>query len=84
MKDKLEVVRLVSAEEAIRLGDHRAIDDMSVAGEIMVEYRKKPSKSNDSQWDMLSLLAVVWNAGRVQGIREERKKRKELIANNRL
>lgn len=39
--------------------------------------RTQKGRYSDSLWDMMSLLSFVYDTGRVQGMREERAKRKE-------
>lgn len=75
MIDKLEVERLVSPAEAIVLFAERTVEDMEIVKELADAYATKPNKSNNLAWEKMSLLAFIWNAGRVQGIREERKKK---------
>lgn len=44
--------------------------------------RAQRGKHSDSLWDMISLLSFIYDTGRVQGIREERAKRKERYNKN--
>lgn len=67
---------LVTPEEAILLADHRGISDMFICDEILNIYNATIAKESNALWCKMWLLATIWNAGRVQGIREERKKRR--------
>lgn len=70
-------------QEAIQLSNYRSVEDIQIAKDIYEEIQKTGEQqlklSPDQRYNFLCLLAKVWNAGRVTGIREERsKRRKEL------
>ena len=50
---------------------------MYIAKDLHDFYRAQKGRDSDSLWDMMSLLSFVYDTGRVQGMREERAKRKE-------
>ena len=73
--DKLAVNNTVTPEEAIKLWHYRTIADTYIAKAIRDLY-EKTEPHTDPMWRYMKLLSIVWNAGRVQGIREERHKHK--------
>ena len=79
--DKLAFYPMVDAKEALALADQRTIEDFDLIEEIAREYAKqeKCSCGNaeiDYKWYSICLYHTIFNAGRVQGIREERAKRR--------
>lgn len=54
-----------------------AYQEMHIAKDLHDFYRTQKGRYSDSLWDMMSLLSFVYDTGRVQGMREERAKRKE-------
>ncbi len=76
--DKLNI----SPKEAVMLGDFCTVNDTVICNSIFEEFydkhpkMQKPQIINENIYGLAWFLATVWNAGRVQGIREERKKRK--------
>lgn len=72
------VKHLVSPKAAVELSEHRGTDDLYIASEIYDTARDYFSEEyNSYKYIMLSSLAAVWNAGRIQGIKEERLKRRK-------
>lgn len=71
MYDKAAFDNLVNPKEAVRLAEYRTIKDIYIATDIAMEY-KKSGIVPELTW----LFGTIWNAGRIQGIREERSKRK--------
>ena len=71
----------VSKEEAARLNGSLTI---GIINPIMKIYQYAAFLSiidcNDKKWAQMEGLSAVWNAGRIQGIREERAKRKSKFA----
>ena len=71
---------LVTPQEALEMAENfRSVDDITTVMEIVdyfyeTKYFEKRERSSD-RFVQLAFLAAVWNAGRVQGIREERVKR---------
>lgn len=77
MIDKLKVTPLVSPAEAVRLAKLRTIEDIYIALDIAKAVDKSPMViCEPAEWRYLFSIATVWNAGRIQGIREERARRK--------
>ena len=79
--DKLEHENLVPPELAVKLGNFCTVQHIEICEEISEEYcrkypdRLKATTKGDFFFDLACLMSTIWNAGRVQGIREERKKR---------
>lgn len=65
------VTPMITPQEAVKFAGERTIDDMYIAVKIANEFRD----TQPTRWNNMKILAAVWNAGRVQGIREERRKR---------
>ena len=78
--DKLKVVPLVTPEEAIKLMNTRTIADMYITEEIEKSFKNLEREVCDPIWEKFRLFALIWNAGRIQGIREERRKRNRIYA----
>lgn len=72
MIDKLAFESLVTPAEAVKLAMHRTYKDVCIASEVMTEYNRLFG-ADSTAW----LMGVIWNAGRMQGIREERAKRRD-------
>lgn len=70
-------------KEAIELSNYRTVEDIHIAKDIYEEIEKTGEQtlklSPDQRYNLLCLLAKVWNAGRVTGIREERSKRRKTL-----
>lgn len=77
MTGKAPIQQLIAPAEAIELFKYAGIREMYIAKDLHDTYRTQRGRDNDSLWDMLSLLTFVYDTGRVQGMREERAKRKE-------
>lgn len=73
--DKLAVNNTVTPEEALKLWQYRTTADLCIVKEIRDLYEKVETQP-EPMWRYMKLLSIVWNAGRVQGIREERHKHK--------
>lgn len=65
----------VTPEEADRLSHDLTTAPLDALLE-MFNYCSKSWDGNEKQWTFMCTLAAVWNAGRVQGIREERARRR--------
>lgn len=73
-------IPMVTPEEAIKLFKFRSYLDTCTAMEIyraFIEAGEWGRYDRTYQMNLYVLLATAWNAGRVQGIREERAKRKK-------
>lgn len=69
---------LITPEEAIRLSKTRTISDFFIVQDITAKFENgltAEEVEQDQQYYSMLLLVTIWNAGRVQGIREERKKK---------
>lgn len=66
---------LVPPEEAVRLTEHTTTVATRTALDIIHAYPYIPAIDLHHN-PTLCLLACIWNAGRIQGIREERRLRK--------
>lgn len=73
MYDKLAFDPLVSTAEALELVQFRTLKDSYIAQDIYNEYKKTETEEYSLAW----VLGIIWNAGRIHGIREERKKNKQ-------
>ena len=56
---------------------YASIQEMEIAIDLNDFYRTKREKDNDRLWDAMSLLSFIYGTGRIQGMREERARRKE-------
>lgn len=69
---------LITPAEAIRLSQTRTIADFDIVRVLTAEFEKDLTAEDvriNQQYYTFLLLSTIWNAGRVQGIREERKKK---------
>lgn len=76
MVGKTTPPELITAKEAIALFEFATISEMYIVKELADTYRAAKGKDQDSLWDTMSLLSFIYDTGRIQGIREERAKRK--------
>lgn len=80
MTGKAPIQRLIAPAEAMELFRYAGIQEMYIAKDLYDFYRAQKGRHSDSLWDnMMRLLSFVYDTGRVQGIREERAKRKKHI-----
>lgn len=77
MTGKAPIQQLIAPAEAIELFKYAGIREMYIVKDLHDVYRAQKGRDSDSLWDMMSLLSFVYDTGRVQGMREERAKRKE-------
>lgn len=72
---------LITPEEACKLSLYTSSRDMFFCIDIAKYYYKNPISdlvlSGDGVWSTISLLTIAFVAGRIQGIREERKKKRK-------
>ncbi|MBV1759258.1 MAG: hypothetical protein KMY55_15720 [Dethiosulfatibacter sp.] len=82
MRKRVNDWDLVTPAEAIELSEQRPIGDTFKAEEIAKKVMNDAVNNGerDFRWVQLKLLATVWNAGRVAGIRSERMKRRRGIS----
>ena len=76
----------ITPEEAMKLFDFASVEEIYTAKALYDTYRENKEVSDPviwdllELWDLMSLLAFVYDTGRVQGIRQERAKRTDKIA----
>lgn len=72
MVDKLAFESLVTPAEAVELAMFRTYKDVRIASEVATEHNRLLDVDSTA-W----VMGAIWNAGRIQGIREERAKRRD-------
>jgi len=77
MTGKAPIQQLVAPDEAMELFKYAGIREMYIAKDLYDFYRAQKGRDSDSLWDTMSLLSFIYDTGRIQGMREERAKRKE-------
>lgn len=77
MTGKAPIQQLITPAEAMELFKYASVWEMYIAKDLYDFYGAKRERNSDSLWDMMSLLSFIYDTGRVQGMREERAKRKE-------
>ena len=73
---KGEVPKLCTAEEIIALAGYSTIESINRAKEIYNKTIENGKGEADKLWIFLTALSNIYDAGRTQGIREERLKRR--------
>lgn len=75
----------LNPEEAVRLGRLRTISDLRIVEKLYEAYDKvhHEIKFTSPIWYTQCLLATCWNAGRIEGIRMERERRKQTASKKR-
>lgn len=68
--------QLITAAEAMDLFRFAGMQEIYIAKELRDLYREQEGRDSDREWDMLRLLSFAYDTGRVQGIREARKRSK--------
>lgn len=82
MTGKAPFQQFIEPAEAMRLFRYAGCQEIRIAKDLHDIYREQREETGDSLWDMMCLLSFVYDTGRVQGIREERAKRKECYNKN--
>lgn len=77
MIGKAPLQQFIEPAEAMSLFHYAGCQEMRIAKDLHDIYREQRGRDSNSLLDMMSLLSFVYDTGRVQGIREERAKRKE-------
>ena len=67
---------LISPEEALHLNEHATIEEMYIAMDLYEAYREQNGVNNDPLLDTMSVLSFIYDTARIQGIREERARKK--------
>lgn len=73
---------LITVAEALELSEHIKLSETCIAMELFDAFEKKHGSASLSHWNLACAVAFVYDAGRVQGIREERVRRKRSNAQN--
>ena len=77
MKGKRDHKRLVDPLEIVELFDkHGTAEAIADAAAIFYEWQEHGRKNTDRLFDSLCILGAIFEAGRIQGIREERSRRR--------
>lgn len=66
----------ITLEEAIKLYNSVDITDIHRANELYNHFYKEEKNQYGSNWAFSSAIATVYAIGRIQGIRDERNRRK--------
>lgn len=74
--------QLITVAEALELSEHIKLSETYIATELFSAFEKKHGSALLSRWNLACAVAFVYDAGRVQGIREERVRRKRNNAQN--
>lgn len=75
--NKCPHAELISPQEAVALAlKFSTVQSAYIAEDIEREYMKQTEGEKSPRWRYGWLLATLYNAGRIQGIREERQRRK--------
>lgn len=78
MVGKRTFPELVSAEEAVKVGlKAGGVVELQRVSRIYTEWMKNRPYPEDPHYDTLCMLATVYCAGMIQGIREERSRKRE-------
>lgn len=77
MTGKIPFIQLIEPAEAMEMFKYASVQEMETAIKLRNFYRMKRGRDNDNLWDAASLLSFVYGTGRIQGMREERARRKE-------
>jgi len=77
MIQRITPPELITPQEAAALSDKfGTTDDIYRADDIYNEFMKMKDSESDNRWKFLRAIAAIYTAGRIQGIREERSRRK--------
>lgn len=77
MVGKQTIKERVTPVEALGIFKNCTSEEMYIAMNLYQTYRQTMgTEKEDRLWDLLSLIALGYVTGRVQGIREERAKKK--------
>lgn len=76
---KKEAKILVTPEEAIRIAENAFIfEGLELCTAIQrAEYRRSQQNGFDKDWANITAITSIWEAGKIQGIRMERARRRK-------
>lgn len=77
MKQKKETVPMIDADEAVRNSAFSTAYELNFCYEIYNKYRSAGNQCDNELFDAMCVFACMYNAGYVQGIREQRAKAKQ-------
>ena len=69
---------LAEPSEIVALTKHSTVQSMDAALDVWAEWERHGHKTGVVEYDLQLLLSAIYDAGRVQGIREERRRRRKL------
>ena len=80
MKQNDIIAPTLCPQEAVRLGGLRNVEDIKIVEKIYEAYYAENYENiaRSPNWYTFYLLAVCWNAGRLEGVRMERARRKKI------
>lgn len=76
MVGKYIAPEMITPEEAVSLFRHASASEMYRVKALYDTYRQHGGMNDGTPWGTMSLLTFIYDTGRVQGIREERARRK--------
>lgn len=76
MVGEMPITELISPQEALSLSQFITAGEISIAMDLITTYLQQNPLRENCKWDIMLLITYVYSTGRVQGIREERQKRK--------
>lgn len=76
MTGKLTYRVFISPEEAANFKDIQTLQDISICMQIEKTYLEQNTHSN-LQWQHYRVLAAIWRAGWIHGVRTERDKKRK-------
>lgn len=77
MIGKQDTPQLITAQEAVKLSRRAGtIDSLELARNIAIEWKRTSDGNNDPIFNYLCMLGAIYDAGRIQGIREQRQTRR--------
>ncbi len=67
---------LIEPQEALALSNYMKIEEIHRVKLLYVAYRATKAVDKDILWDFFKVLSFMYDTGRIQGIREERAKKR--------
>ena len=75
MIGKQDIPQLITAQEAVEISRRAgAIDSVNMARDIALEWKRTSDGLRGRAFDYWCMLASIYDAGRIQGIREQRQR----------